>query len=79
LLAERRSASQASRELLDLYTRTKLEEAQLTGKALHERVVIRPSGLDARGVAGVLLRAEESFCDWPSGRDLKVQDVVLTL
>jgi hypothetical protein len=76
LLAERRFASQASRELLDLYTRTKLEEPQLTGKALYERVVIRRSGLDARGAAGVLLRAEESFCDWPSGRDLKFQDVV---
>jgi hypothetical protein len=76
LLAERRFASQASRELLDLYTRIKLEEPQLTGKALYERVVIRRSGLDAQGAAGVLLRAEESFCDWPSGRDLKFHDVV---
>ena len=76
LLAERRFASQASRELLDLYTRAKLEEPQLSGRALYERVVIRRSGLDARGAAGVLLRAEESFCDWPSGRDLKFHDVV---
>ena len=76
LVAEKRFAWQASRELLDLYKRIQIEEPQLTGKKLYERVVIRRSGLDVEAAVGVLRRAEESFCDWPSGRDLKFHDVV---
>jgi hypothetical protein len=76
LVAEKRFASHASRELLDLYKRIQIEEPQLTGRKLYERVVIRRSGLDAQAAVDVLRRAEESFCDWPSGRDLKFHDVV---
>jgi hypothetical protein len=76
LVAEKRFAWHASRELLDLYKRIQLEEPQLTGRKLYERVVIRRSGLDVQAAVGVLRRAEESFCDWPSGSDLKFHDLV---
>ncbi len=76
LMAEKRFAWHASRELLDLYNRVRREEPQLTGRALYARVVIRRSGLDVQAAAGVLRRAEESFCDWPSGSDLKFHDLV---
>jgi len=76
LVAEKRFAGRASRELLELYNRIRLEEPQLSGRALYERVVIRRSGLDVQAAAGVLRRAEESFCDWPSGSDLKFHDLV---
>ena len=76
LVAEKLFAWHASRELLDLYKRIQLEEPQLTGRTLYERVVIRRSGLDVQAAVGVLRRAEESFCDWPSGSDLKFHDLV---
>jgi len=76
LVAEKWFAWHASRELLDLYKRIQREEPQLTGRKLYERVVIRRSGLDVQATAGMLRRAEESFCDWPSGRDLKFHDLV---
>jgi len=72
----RRFAWHASYELLDLYKRIHREEPQLTGRTLYERVVIRRSGLDTKAATGVLMRAEQSFCDWPSGRDLRFRDVV---
>ena len=46
------------------------------GKALYERIVIRRSGLDVKAAAGVLRRAEQSFCQWPSERELKFRDLV---
>jgi hypothetical protein len=52
------------------------EEPQLIGKALYQRIVIQRSGLDIHAAAGVLRRAEQSFCEWPSDRDLKFRDVV---
>jgi orotate phosphoribosyltransferase len=52
------------------------EDPQCTGKTLYERIVSRRSGLDVQAVAGILRRAEQSFCEWPSERDLKYRDVV---
>ena len=76
LVSEKRFAWHASRELLELYKRIQLEDPQLTGRKLYERVVSRRSGLDVQAAVGVLRRAEESFCDWPSGSDLKFHDLV---
>jgi hypothetical protein len=76
LLAESWFAWQASHELLDSYQRVHREEPELIGKTLYERIVIRRSGLDVNAAAGVLRRAEQSFCEWPSERDLKFRDVV---
>lgn len=76
LLAECWFAWQASHELLDLYERTRREEPQLIGRTLYVRIVIRRSGLDVDAAEGVLRQAEQSFCEWPSERDLKFRDVV---
>jgi hypothetical protein len=77
LLTESWFAWQVSRELLDSYKRMRGEEPQLTGKTLYERIIICRSGLDVNAAAGVLRRAEQSFCEWPSDRDLKFRDLVL--
>ena len=77
MVAEKWFAWRASRELLESYNRARAEEPPVSGKALYERVVIRRSGLDAKAAGGILLRAEESFCDWPGGRELRFRDVVL--
>jgi hypothetical protein len=69
-------AWRASHELLDSYKRMRLEDTQLAGRALYERIVIRRSGLDAQAVTGILRRAEQSFCEWPSERELTFRDVV---
>jgi hypothetical protein len=76
LVAEKWFAWRASRALLDLHARIHREEPQLIGRTLYERVVIRWSGLDIKAAAGVLRRAEQSFCSWPSGRDLRFLDLV---
>jgi len=76
LLAEGWFAWQVSHELLDSYKRMHREEPELTGKTLYERIVIRRTSLDVHAAAGVLRRAEQSFCEWPSERDLKFRDVV---
>jgi hypothetical protein len=76
-VAEKWFARRASHELLDLHERIHREEPQLTGRTLYERVVVLRSGLDVKAAAGVLRRAEQSFCDWPSGRDLRFLDLVL--
>ena len=77
MVAEKWFAWRASREMLDSYKRARAEEPQVSGKALYERIVVRRSGLDAKAARGILLRAEESFCDWPAGRELRFRDVVL--
>jgi hypothetical protein len=76
LLSESWFAWQTSHELLDSYKRMHREEPQLIGKTLYEQIVIRRSGLDVNAAAGVLRRAEQSFCEWPSDRDLKFRDLV---
>ena len=76
MVAEKWFAWRASHELLDLYERIHREQSQLTGRTLYERVVICRSGLDVKAAEGVLRRAEQSYCEWPSGRDLRFRDVV---
>jgi hypothetical protein len=77
LVAEIWFAWRASRELLGLYKRIHREEPQLIGSRLYERIVTRRSGLDVNAAVGVLRHAEQSFCEWPSERDLKFRDLVL--
>jgi hypothetical protein len=76
LLMEIWFAWQASHELLDSYKHMHREDPHCIGKPLYERIVSRRSGLDVQAVAGILRRAEQSFCEWPSERDLKYRDVV---
>lgn len=75
-LTERWFAWNASRKMLALYRRIHRENPRLTGKMLYERVLVCRSGLDAHAAAEVLRRAEQSFCEWPSERDLKFREVV---
>jgi len=77
MVAEKWFAWRASHEMLDSYNRARVEQPPVSGKALYERVVVQRSGLDAKAASGILLRAEESFCDWPAGRELRFRDVVL--
>jgi hypothetical protein len=76
LLAEYWFAWRTSNELLDSYNRMRREEPQLIGRALYERIVMRRSDLDVKVAAGVLQRAEQSFCQWPYARDLRFRDLV---
>ena len=75
-VAEKWFARQVSRQLLHLYERVHRDEPQLIGRALYEQIVIRRSDIDGTVAARVLRRAEQSFCDWPSGRDLRFRDLV---
>src|SRR5882724_12970409 len=74
--AERRYARQASRELLELYGREHREHPELSGRSLYVAVVARRLGPDATNAADVVLRAEESFTDWPVERELRFRHVV---
>jgi hypothetical protein len=74
--AERRYARQASRQLLELYWREHREHPQLTGRSLYVAIVARRLGPDASSAADVVLRAEESFTDWPVERELRFRHVV---
>jgi hypothetical protein len=74
--AERRYATQASIELLELYRSERREHPQLDGRSLYEAVIARRLG-DASNRAGeILRRAEESFTDWPVERELRFRHVV---
>jgi hypothetical protein len=77
MVAEKWYARRASRELLEWYRRVHGEEPQLAGTALYQRVIVRRSGFDVKAAAGIVRRAEQSFCAWPSDRDLRFRDVVL--
>jgi hypothetical protein len=76
LLAEKWFAWHTSRALLEWYERVHRDEPQLAGRSLYERVLTRRSDIDIPVAAGILRRAEQSFCDWPSGRDLRFRDLV---
>lgn len=77
MMVERWHARRGSRTLLELYRVVRREQQELTGKALYEAVVIRRTGLDTGAARAILRRAEESFIDWPTERDLRFRDVVL--
>lgn len=77
MLSEWWYARRASRDLRGWYDRVHSEEPRLTGRPLYNRVLVRRSGLDANAADLVLRRAEQSFSDWSSDRDLRFRDVVL--
>lgn len=75
-VSETRFARRQSRELLALYERVLIDEPQLTGKALYAKVVNLRLGGDAQPTQQVLLRAEQSFCEWPAEHALRFRDLV---
>jgi hypothetical protein len=52
------------------------EKPQLAGRALYQQVVARRSELSLEAARGVLRRACQRFCEWPSMRKLRFRDVV---
>lgn len=74
--AERRYARRASRELLELLRAVQREHAELSGRMLYRAVLARRLGCDDRKAAEIVLRAEESFTDWPVERELRFRHVV---
>jgi len=75
--SERRYAKRASRELLDLLRAEQRDHPELKGRALYEAVIARRLGPDSTTRAGqIVLRAEESFTDWPVDRELRFRHVV---
>jgi hypothetical protein len=74
--AERRYARQASKELLALFRAVQREHLELSGRTLYRAVIARRLGCDDRKAAEIVLRAEESFTDWPVERELRFRHVV---
>ena len=52
------------------------EDSQVGGRALYEQILIKRAGLTPIAAAEILERTEESFCIWPSKREVRYQDVV---
>ena len=74
--SERRYAKEASQQLLELYWRERRAHPELKKKELYQRIVAQRLGGDASRAAQIVLRAEESFTDWPVERELIFRHVV---
>lgn len=76
-LLERRFARRTARGLLDIHAELRAADPLLTGPALYAAIVRRHApGMDEAAASELLLRVLESFCDWPSGRELRLRDLV---
>jgi hypothetical protein len=76
VLAERRYARQASKELLELFRVVQTEQPELSGRTLYQAVITRRLGANEKRAAEIVRRAEESFADWPSEKELRFRHVV---
>jgi hypothetical protein len=76
VLAERRYARRASKELLQLLRLIQSEQPDLTGRALYQAVITRRLGANQQRAREIVRRAEESFTDWPSDRELRFRHIV---
>ena len=76
---ERRFARRASLELLDVFWQEKRAHPELSGKDLYVRVAARRTQCDEHAAQAIVRQAEESFADWPVGRDVTLRDVVAYL
>ena len=74
--AERRFARQASTELLELFRVVQREHPELSGRTLYRAVIARRLRSDDRKAAEIVLRAEETFADWPVERELRFRHIV---
>jgi hypothetical protein len=75
--SERRYAKRASQELLELLQSEQRAHPELKGRALYEAVIAHRLGPGAapNRPAQIVLRAEESFTDWPVDRELRFRHV----
>jgi hypothetical protein len=74
--AERRYAKVASSQLLELYRQERRGRPELNRRALYQSIVAQRLGPQSGRSGEIVRRAEESFTDWPSDRELKFRDVV---
>ena len=74
--AERRYAKEASSQLLELYRQERRGRPELNPRALYQSIVAQRLGPQSGRAGEIVRRAEESFTDWPSNRELKFRDVV---
>jgi hypothetical protein len=74
-MAERRFARRRGRELLQFYERIHGSQPQASGEVLYAKVVIL-AGYNPKEAQSVILRATQSFCEWPTERQLRFRDVV---
>ena len=74
--SERKYATRASAELLDLYWQQRRSQPDLNGHALYEKVVAQRLGSESGRAGEIVKRAQESIADWPVERDLRFRDVV---
>lgn len=75
-IAERRYARRASTELLELFHRVRNELPELSGRALYQAVIARRLGANDKRAGEIVRRAEVSFTDWPSEKELQFRHVV---
>lgn len=73
---EKRFAVRISGELLKLHAIVSSRHPNLAGRDLYRQIVAVHTGSDAASIDAVLEGAEQSFADWPAGRDLKFCDIV---
>lgn len=73
---ESRYVMQMTRELLQLYRIVAAAHPGLARRDTYRKVVMARTGCDDYEADAVLRRAEQSFANWPSVRDLTFADVV---
>ena len=76
VLAERRYARRASRELLELLHVVQREQPELSGRTLYQAVITRRLGANQKRAAEIVRRAEVTFTEWPSEKELRFRHVV---
>jgi len=76
MVGEALHARRTSRDMLEWYRRVLSEESGLVRRDLYEKIVMRRSGVNGRAAGALVRQAEESFCSWPSWRELRFRDVV---
>ncbi len=74
--AERRYATQASKELLELFRAVQRDHPELSGRGLYRAVVAQRLAPDHQRAEEIVRRAEASFTDWPVDRELRFRHVV---
>jgi hypothetical protein len=74
--AERRYARRASKELLELLGVVQGEQPELSGRALYQAVLTRRLGANEKRAGEIIRRAEVTFTEWPSDKELRFHHVV---
>lgn len=73
---ERRYASQASRDLLEIHRIVSAGHPGIPRRELYTTIVMVRIGTGREEAEAILERAEESFATWPANRPLTFRDVV---